>query len=152
MPGRKNYINKVVNEFMEPNTSHAKLRYIDLLRVSLWLYNEIVAKLRGGSLSGLDIVDFVLSKSDFIEETTLMRQQMEGDIRAYKRDLVFFYNEGQGYRDGYKIPYSVKTIKAFNNKKANKVKDYAIELVTKMYRLDQINRREIAEEINAVST
>ena len=154
MPGRtgpRNYINKVVNEFMEPNTSHAKLRYIDLLHTSLRLYNEMTTKLRAESLSGLNVVDFVLSSSDFIEETTLMREQMDGDIRSYKHDLVFYYNEGLGqHRGGYKIPYPVKTIKAFNTKKANKVKDYAIEIVTKMYRLDQINRKEVAEETGRV--
>lgn len=151
MPGRtgsRNYINKVVNEFMEPNTSHAKLSYIGLLRISLKLYNEMTTKLRIESLLEFNIIDFVLSNSDFIEETTLMREQMDGDIRSYKHDLVFFYNEGLGCNGGhgYKIPYPVKTIEAFHKKKTNKVKDYAVEIVTKMYRLDQLNRREMVQE------
>lgn len=138
--GRRNYINKVVNEFMEPNTSHAKLRYVNLLHTSTRLYNEMTTKLREGYLWGFDVVDFVLSDSDFIEETTLMREQMDDYVRSCKHDLVSYYNHT-------KIPYPVGTFKAFNRKNANKVKDYAINIVTKMYRLDQINRKGVAEEI-----
>jgi hypothetical protein len=124
---------------MEPNTSHAKLRYVNLLHTSIRLYNEMTTQLREGYVWGFDVVDFVLSDSDFIEETALMREQMDWDIRSCKHDLVLYYHHT-------KIPYPVETFKAFN-KKANKVKDYAIDIVTKMYRLDQINRKEVAEEL-----
>ena len=140
------YIHRLVGEFQEPNTSHAKQHENDLKYSSLMLYNHIVSGLRSyGSKAKGSWVDIVLKASDVIEETTLMREQMKDDEAAYKNDLRDFYF---GQEMQYRLPSKVRTYKAFRMKKSNKVKDYAVEIVTKMYRIDRVNRQEMKQEID----
>lgn len=121
--------------------------YNDLKHTTMLLFNAFVDCIRRGSFNGFSIVDYVLSVSHVIEETTLMREQMKVDESNYKHDLIHWYVEGCGGRDsGYRTPSKVATFKAFRAKKSNKAKDFAFHFVTKMYRLDQVNRREIREE------
>jgi hypothetical protein len=138
---------------MEPNTSHAIKHYNDIKHTAMLLFNAIIDCIRRGSFNGLSFVDYVLGVSEVIEETTLMRSQLETDENMYKRDLIHWYVEGEGVvAKGYRTPSKVKTFKAFRNKKKNKAKDIAFEFVTKMYRLDQINRKEMSEEIAGAKT
>ena len=139
------YIHRLVGEFQEPNTSHAKQHENDLKYSSLILYNHIVNELRKPGKTLDAWVDVVLKVSEVIEETTLMRDQMKDDVLAYKNDITRFYF---GEEMAYRIPKMVKTFKAFRMKKRNKVKDYAIEIVTKMYRIDRVNRQELKQEID----
>ena len=63
----------------------------------------------------------------------------------YKQDLIKWHledNENMCYR----IPNKVKSFEAFRNKKSCRAKDYAIEIVTKMYRFDCINHKELERE------
>lgn len=138
------FIRKTVNEFQEPNTALAKNHYHDLKYSAFVLYNTITNKLKKGTIHNDFFVDTVIGASKVIEETTLMRQQIKVDERMYKEDIIdFYFNEEQEYRK----PNAAKDLKAFQIKKPNKVKDCAIEIVAKMYRLDCINRKEMAEEI-----
>ncbi|CAB9500265.1 expressed unknown protein [Seminavis robusta] len=142
------YIHDLVNEFQEPNTSLAKRHYNDVKYTSLMLFNKIVDALRKrqrGDGAGCSWFDTVLEASKIIEETTLMREQMRDDEARYKQDLINWHCSDEG-KMMYRIPNKVKTFKQFR-KKTCKVKDYAVEIVTKMYRLDQINRKEMNEEV-----
>ncbi len=142
------YMKKLVNEFQVPETSVAKAHYHDLQYTSLMLFNAIVENLRYPSRKG-DWFRIVLETSKVIEETTLMEEQMKGDIAFYKQDLMHWHREEHDQKMAYRIPTKVKTFKGFRDKKSCKAKDWAIEIVTKMYRLDQVNRKQILEEIEA---
>lgn len=133
---------------MEPNTAHAIKHYNDLKHTSMLLFNALIDCIRCGSFRGFSFVDYVLRVSDVIEETTLMRSQLKNDELKYSVELIHWYVEGEGVvTRGYRTPSKVKTFKAFRNKKSNKAKDIAFEIVTKMYRLDQVNRKEILLEL-----
>ena len=144
---------KLVNEFMEPNTSLAIKHYNDLKHTTMLLFNTIIDHLRRKGFQGFSFIDYVLSVSGVIEETTLMRDQMKVDESNYKHELVYWYIEGEGERSsGYRLPTKVKTFKAFRSKNRNKAMDVAFDFVTKMYRLDRINRKEMSEEIAGAKT
>jgi hypothetical protein len=72
-----------------------------------------------------------------------MRERIEIDEVLFKQDIFNFY-EGGG-----RLPSKVNTFAAFREKKSNKVKDAAIKIVTKMYRLDRINKRGLAAGITS---
>ena len=147
------YIHKLVNEFQEPNTAHAIKHYNDLKHTVMLLFNALIDRLRNRGFHGFSFVDYVLTVSNVIEETTLMRKQVESDESDYKRDLIHWYIEGEGAREaGYRLPTKVKTFHAMAKKRRNKAKDIALDFVIKMYRLDQINRKEMSEEIKGVKT
>jgi hypothetical protein len=138
---------------MEPNTAHAIKHYNDLKHTSMLLFNAIIDRLRNRGFDGFSFVDYVLTVSSVIEETTLMREQMKVDESNYKHDLVYWYIEGEGSREaGYRLPTKVKTFHAMARKKKNKAMDVAFDFVTKMYRLDQINRKEMSEEVAGAKT
>ena len=142
------YIHKLVNEFHEPNSAIAVEHYNDLKHAMMLLFNALIDRLRNRGFHGFSFVDYVLTVSNVIEETTLMRKQMESDESDYKRDLIHWYIEGEGAREaGYRLPTKVKTFHAMAKKKRNKAKDIALDFVTKMYRLDQINRKQMLEEM-----
>jgi len=142
------YIHKLVNEFQEPNSTLAVEHYNDLKHAAMLLFNAIIDRLRNRGFHGFSFVDYVLTVSNVIEETTLMREQMKVDESNYKHDLVYWYIEGEGDREaGYRLPSKVKTFHAMAKKKRNKAMDIAFDFVTKMYRLDQVNRREISEMV-----
>lgn len=121
------------------------LHYNDLKYASLTLFNAIVDALRKGTFDGLSFVDEVLKASKVIEPTTLMRDQMNGDESMYKRELIHWHLEDDG-KMMYRIPNKVNSFKAFRSKKSCKVKDFSVEIVTKMYRLYMVNMQEIAVE------
>lgn len=129
-----------------PEDDETRLRhYNDMKHTSLMLFNKIVDALRNmqrGDGRGFSWIDTVLETSKIIEETTLMREQMRADEARYKQDLFDWHCSDEG-KVMYRIPNKVKTFAQFRNKKSCKVKDYAIEVVTKMYRLDQINRKQM---------
>ena len=67
----------------------------------------------------------------------------------YKTQLRrFYFEESEGYMHDYRLPNKAKTFKQFI-KKNNQVKQCACEIVTAMYREDQVNRKELQEEIRA---
>lgn len=135
---------------MEPNTAHAIKHYNDLKHTTMLFFNALIDQLRHKGFQGFSFVDCILNISSVIEETTLMREQLKEDESNYKRDLIYWYIEGEGARPaGYRLPTKVKTFKAFRNKKQNKAMAIAFEFVTKMYRLDQINRKQMLEEMAA---
>lgn len=149
------YIKKVVDEFQTPNTLIAITHYDDLKRTSLKLYNEICIALKFGKLGGLDWVDVVLTASDVIEETTLMRAQIRADVNSWTTDIVDYYtlhdapmmacaigSVRKGRRDERKLS-AREALDKFRDAKSTKPKDWAIEAVTKMYRLDYTSRREM---------
>jgi hypothetical protein len=133
---------------MEPNTAHAIKHYNDLKHTTMLFFNALIDQLRHKGFQGFSFVDCILNISSVIEETTLMREQLKEDESKCKRDLIYWYIEGEGARPaGYRLPTKVKTFKAFRNKKQNKAVAFAFEFVTKMYRLDQINRKQMLEEV-----
>jgi hypothetical protein len=131
------YIQKVVKEFQG---GLVRDHYNDLIYTALTLFNAIVDNLRRGYIS-ISFVDTVLGASRVIEETTLMRAQMEFDVAAYRRELTRWHLEDYG-KALYRIPGKVDTFTRFRDKKSCKVKDYAIEIVTKMYRIHQMDLRD----------
>lgn len=70
---------------------------------------------------------------------------MRGDEAMCKQELFHWHLDDDG-KMCYRIPNKVNSFEAFRNKKSCKAKDYAIEIVTKMHRLDCINRRELEVE------
>ena len=142
------YINKVVNRFQEPNTSLAKIHYNDLIHTSLVIHNELVGAVRRGNLKG-DLMRKVLETSKVIEETTLMEQRMRGDINMYVNELFDWHVHEDNTKMTYRIPTMAKTFDHFR-KKRSKIKDCAIEIVTKMYLIDQEDRVAVKLEINKV--
>ena len=86
-------------------------------------------------------VDAVLKASDVIEETTLMREQMRGDEATYKRELIRWHLDSDHEKMSYRILRKVNSFAGLR-KKDCKVKDYAVEVVTKMYRLHAINMKD----------
>lgn len=122
------YIQKVVREFQG---GLVRDHYKDLKYTCLILFNKIVDGLRKGNLGGISFVDTVLEASNIIEETTLMREQIKSDEAAFKRDMIYWYLEDDLEKMTYRIPSKVDTFDRFRDKKSNKAKDYAIEIVTK---------------------
>lgn len=135
------YIAKTVREFQG---GLVRDHYHDLRYTSLILFNEIVSGIRRGSFK--DLYRKVLDTSKVIEETTLMEEQMRDDINTYKTELIHWHHNDDG-KMCYKIPRMAKTFEAFRDKKSCKAKDYAVEIVTKMYRLDQEDRVAVKKEI-----
>lgn len=109
--------------------------YNDLIYTSLTLFNSIVDSLRKGT-AGPDWIYTVLDASKVIKETTLMRELVKTDVQAYRQDLVHWHLDDDD-KMLHRIPTKVDTFARFRNKKSCKVKDYAIEIVTKMYRIHQ---------------
>jgi hypothetical protein len=138
---------KLVDEFQVPNTSIAKKHYHDLQYTSLVIFNELVVMLRNGVFpkGHPGIFRRVLEVSKIIEETPLMEDQMKDDINRYKAEL-FYWHLDDDRKMCYRIPRMAKTFVAFRDKKSCKVKDFAIEIVTKMYRLDQQDRAAVKKE------
>lgn len=91
-----------------------------------------------------NVVDVALRYSDVIEETTLMRMQMQSEEERIRTELTDYY---RGEEMEYKIPYQVNDFRTFG-KKSNKVKEESIRLVMEMYALDQQNRLEMEQDIN----
>ena len=71
---------------------------------------------------------------------------MRGDEAMYKKQLTYWHLESDNEKMTYRIPNKVKTFLGLR-KKDCKVKDYAVEIVTKMYRLHAVNMKELREEI-----
>ncbi len=137
------YMEKLVCEFSDDDDTRRK-HYHDLKYTSLVIFNMLVKNLRHGLIK--DIYRTVLETSKVIEETPLMEEQMRGDIDAYKRELIYWHIEEGKEKMCYRIPNMAKTFTAFRKKRC-KVKDYAIEIVTKMYLLDQKDRNAVKQEI-----
>lgn len=126
------YIQKIVREFQG---GLVRDHYNDLVYTSLTLFNSIVDGLRKGT-AGPDWIYTVLDASKVIKETTLMRELVKTDVQAYRQDLVHWHLDDDD-KMLHRIPTKVDTFARFRNKKSCKVKDYAIEIVTKMYRIHQ---------------
>jgi hypothetical protein len=75
-----------------------------------------------------------------------MEEQMREDINTYKGELMHWHHDDDR-KICYRIPRMAKTFAAFRDKKSCKAKDFAIEIVTKMYRLDQQERVALKESI-----
>ena len=71
---------------------------------------------------------------------------MKEDIKLYKRELFYWHRDDSDGKMLYRIPWKVKTFKAFRDKKNCKAKQFAIEIVTKMYRIDQEDRVALKKE------
>ena len=136
------YIEKLVCEFNEDDGERLK-HYNDLKYTCLITFNEIVVGIRRGNMK--DLYRKVLETSKIIEETTLMEERMRDDINMYKRELMDWHL-GDDQKMCYRIPRLAKTFVAFRNKKSCKAKDFAIEIVTKMYRIDQEERIALKNE------
>jgi hypothetical protein len=136
----------LVNEFQDDNTRDT--HYNDLKYTCLVLFNELVVLLRKGVFprGHPGIFRKVLETSKVINETTLMEEQMKEDIKTYTNEL-FYWHHDDDQKICYRIPRMAKTFAAFRDKKSCKVKDFAIEIVTKMYRLDQQDRVAVKKEI-----
>lgn len=157
------FIKKTVDEFQQPNTATANKHYHDLKTTSLKLYNEICGSLKNGTFGGLKWVDVVLEASDVIEETTLMREQMKVDVQTYERDIINYYLHDH---DTFMMPHAIGTVnkgrsnerkltvkqalRKFRDARDTKPKSWAIEVVTKMYRLDCINRQDMRVDDDGV--
>ena len=142
------YIEKLVCEFNEDDGERLK-HYNDLKYTSLITFNEIVVGVRKGNMK--DIYRKVLETSKIIEETTLMEERMRDDINMYKRELIYWHLDDGDGKMCYRIPRLAKTFIAFR-KKDCKAKDYAIEIVTKMYRIDQEERVALKKECSSSSS
>lgn len=59
-------MHKVVGEFQEPNTSHAKQHEQDLTHTAISLIKYIIDNLRGGNLKRISFIDKVLEASKII--------------------------------------------------------------------------------------
>jgi hypothetical protein len=142
------FIQSTVCEF-EDDDKVRLVHYNDIIYASLTLFNAIIKGLRCGSLS-LSFVSVVLNASKVIEETTMMRELMKGDEATYKRELVMWHLETESYNGAskmlYRIPKKADTFARFRDKKSCKVKDFAIEVVTKMYRIYQKDKLESAHK------
>ena len=128
------YLQKIVREFQG---GLVRDHYHDLKHTALTLFNAIVDDLRRGFFE-VSWVDLVLDTSKIIEETTLMRMQMEIDVSTYRRELIHWHLDDDN-KMLYRVPNKVDTFDMFRNKKSCKVKDYAIEVVSKMYRIHQMD-------------
>jgi len=136
------YLKKLVDEFQVPNTSTAKKHYHDLRHTCLTVYNTLVDGVRKGAIG--DVFRKVLETSKIISETTMMEERMKEDINTYKREL-FYWHLNSDDKMCYRIPRKSDTFKSFRDKKNCKAKDFAIEIVTKMYRIDQQERLDMKE-------
>ncbi len=119
--------------------------YHDLKYTSLVIFNELVAGVRRGTFK--DIYRKVLETSKVIEESTLMEERMKIDINFYKSELIRWHVDEGRDKMAYRIPTMAKTFVQFRNKKSCYMKDYAIEIVTKMYRIDMEDRIAVRREI-----
>jgi hypothetical protein len=141
-------IHRLVGKYQEPNTSLAKKHEQDLRYTALTLRNEIIDELRNKASLTSSLIDKVLQISKVIEETTLTREKIGFLEDYYKRAIKkFYYEEGQDYKNNYRLPNKVDNFKAFV-RKDDKIKDAALVLIMEMYEQDQINRKELAEEID----
>lgn len=119
---------------------------LDVKMSSLVLYNCLCHALRSGKLGALKAIDVVISYSDVIEETTLMKMRIEDDEQRYKNQITYkFINGPDAEVSGF--PYAAvaytrmksngdtENVTALENfrHKDNIIKEYAIELATKMY-------------------
>jgi hypothetical protein len=137
---------ELVNEFQDDTTRDT--HYHDLKYTCLVLFNELVVLLRKGIFprGHPGIFRKVLETSKIIAETPLMEAQMKDDIKTYTNEL-FYWHHDDDQKICYRIPRMAKTFNGFRDKKNCKVKDFAIEIVTKMYRLDQQDRVAVKKEI-----
>lgn len=118
------HVNKLVNEFIEPNAALAKQHHNDLRCTALTLFSATVDGPRKGRM--LSFVDAILDASKVIEETTVMREQMKGDEAAHKKELIYWHLESDRDKMTHGIPNKVNSFAGFQNKKSCKVKDCAI--------------------------
>ena len=82
------------------------LHYNDLKCTTLTLFNAIVEGLRKGRMPSF--VDTVLNALEVIEETTLMREQLEIDESTCKRELVSWH-----LSDDRKMCTTLKAVESF---------------------------------------
>ena len=137
---------KLVCEFHQDDETRLK-HYNDLKYTSIILFNAVVDSLRKSSVSNTSWIETVLKTSDVIEETTLMREQAKGDESAYKQELHNWHLVEDNEKMLYRIPNKVKTYVQFRNKKRCKAKDLVVEFVTKLYRIDMQNRKDVVNDI-----
>jgi hypothetical protein len=133
-----NYLKKTIRECVGDTKHESDLRYTTVV-----LYNEIVFWLDRRSedpkLSSKkyqlhrDFMECVLETSKVIEETTLMRHEVEGDERFWKNHLMDFYFNAEGHEVNQ--PRLVHNIKQYRERKDNKVKTVTEEIIAKMYRI-----------------
>lgn len=140
-------LHRLVGKFHGGNHLLAKQHERDLRYTALTLYNGIIDALRKGQLRNLSLIGFVVHTSKFIEETTLTREKIGGLESQYKDFLYHFYfEEGADYRHNYRLPNKVDTFARFG-RKTDRIKDVALMIVREMYSDDQINRKEVMEEV-----
>ena len=60
--------------------------------------------------------------------------------------MIDFYLHEDCQKMPCRIPTKVDSFEQLRNKKSKKVKDCAIEIVTKMCRLDFVNRKEVSDD------
>jgi hypothetical protein len=140
------YIESLVCEFNEDDDTRKK-HYNDLKYTCFIIFNEIVTAIKKGAFK--DVYRKVLDTSKVIQETTMMEERMKADINTYKQEL-FYWHLDDDNKMCYKIPTAAKTLLRFRKKNC-KAKDYAIEIVTKMYRINQEERVDMKREINGGS-
>jgi len=113
---------------------------------SMVLYNSLCHGLKNGNMNKVVVVDLVIGCSNVIHDTTLMRDFMRVDELKYKNEITRMYV----HDDWGNFPYAAvaKEQKKRNSNtkngvkmtalgvfrmKHNPMKEFAIELVTKMY-------------------
>jgi hypothetical protein len=144
------YIHKVVGEFQEPDTALAIQHEDDLKYTALVLHNALAKGLKVGGYRG-SCTKLVLETSKFIKETATMKEMMRDDEEIQKEGLKELYlNEIEQYRIPYRIPAFISSFKQFRTRKGNRVKDAAVAITTKMYRLHRIDLRRIAKGLGEV--
>jgi hypothetical protein len=141
-------LHRLVGKFQESNTPLAKRHEQDLKYTALTLYNEMIDALRKGKLRTISLIRIVVDTSKIIEETTLTEEKI-GSLETYYKDYLykFYFEEGDNYRHTYRLPNKVDSFERFG-KKTDRVKDIALTIVMEMYSEDQINRKEVMEEVN----
>jgi len=136
------YILQTIKEF-ENDFETIQNHYEDLKYTSMCLYNLLVRSIRGKGESGY--VRKVLEASKYIKDNALLAERLRIDLDNYTREFTRRY-----IIDGAKIPgyacfgnpteeQKERKVGRFLRKK-NIVKEYAIEAVTKMYRISQEHR------------
>jgi len=126
------YLKTVVDRYQTPNTSLAIKHYEDLQYCSMVLHNEITRKLHNTHKGNRTFVDIVLGVSKVVCDATTLRPFIKEDEGMYMTDMVDFY---YGHDMQYRIPGICKTVRMFRDRRANKAKDCAIEIVAKMYEI-----------------
>lgn len=145
MAGFRAIKKEIYEQHQVPNTSIAKRHYNDLIYSAMMLCNKIAKGIKNRN-NGRGFVDTVLKASNVIEKATLMRHIIKGDEDFHKTHFIDFY---RGVEMECRVPYQVDDFKTFCRRDI-KVKTLAIDIVTKMHGLDQINRMEVALERAAV--